>query len=146
MYHATKHKVMYHVTKHKVMYHVTKHKVMYHVTKHKVMYHVTNHKATVRIPKLNSNQNTKNSKVYVVRAMHFGMKLYNDQRNAQVFNLFTYLLLPYVFWAFFWPIFRGRCTNSAMVQVSRVWCQRPGADTMGLKKARNMAEVNRYIN
>jgi hypothetical protein len=29
------------------------------------------------------------------------MKLYNDQRNAQVFNLFIYLLLPYMFRAFF---------------------------------------------
>jgi hypothetical protein len=38
---------------------------------------------------------------YVVRTVHFGMKLYNDQRNAQVFNLFIYLLLPYMFRAFF---------------------------------------------
>jgi hypothetical protein len=29
------------------------------------------------------------------------LKLYNDQRNAQVFNLFMYLLLPYMFRAFF---------------------------------------------
>jgi hypothetical protein len=29
------------------------------------------------------------------------MRLYNDQRNAQVFNLFIYLLLPYMFRAFF---------------------------------------------
>jgi hypothetical protein len=29
------------------------------------------------------------------------MKLYNDQRNAQVLNLFIYLLLPYIFRAFF---------------------------------------------
>jgi hypothetical protein len=31
------------------------------------------------------------------------MKLYNDQRNAQIFNLFiyTYLILPYMFRAFF---------------------------------------------
>jgi hypothetical protein len=29
------------------------------------------------------------------------MKLYNDQRKAQVFNLFIYLLLPYMFRAFF---------------------------------------------
>jgi hypothetical protein len=28
------------------------------------------------------------------------MKLYNDQRNAQVFNLFIYLPLPYKFRAF----------------------------------------------
>jgi hypothetical protein len=28
------------------------------------------------------------------------LKLYNDQHNAQVFNLFTYLLLPYMFRAF----------------------------------------------
>jgi hypothetical protein len=38
---------------------------------------------------------------YVVRTVHFGMKLYNDQRNAQVFNLFINLLLPYMFRAFF---------------------------------------------
>jgi hypothetical protein len=33
--------------------------------------------------------------------VHFGMKLYNDQRNAQVFNLFIYLLLPCMFRSFF---------------------------------------------
>jgi hypothetical protein len=33
-------------------------------------------------------------KIYVVRTVHFGMKMYNNQRNAQVFNLFIYLLLP----------------------------------------------------
>jgi hypothetical protein len=27
--------------------------------------------------------------------------LYNDQRNAHIFNLFTYLLLPYMFLVFF---------------------------------------------
>jgi hypothetical protein len=31
---------------------------------------------------------------YVERSVHLGMKLYNDQRNAQVSNLFIYLLLP----------------------------------------------------
>jgi hypothetical protein len=31
---------------------------------------------------------------YVVSTVHFGMKLSNDQRNAQVFNLFIYLLPP----------------------------------------------------
>jgi hypothetical protein len=29
------------------------------------------------------------------------MELYNDQRNAQVFNLFIYLLLRYMFRAFY---------------------------------------------
>jgi hypothetical protein len=38
---------------------------------------------------------------YVIGTVHFGMKLHNDQRNAQVFNLFIYLLLPYMFRAFF---------------------------------------------
>jgi hypothetical protein len=33
--------------------------------------------------------------------MNFGMKLYNDHINAQVFNVFIYLLLPYMFRAFF---------------------------------------------
>jgi hypothetical protein len=37
---------------------------------------------------------------YVVSTVHFEMKLYNDQRNAQVFNLFIYLLLPYMFRGF----------------------------------------------
>jgi hypothetical protein len=27
--------------------------------------------------------------------VHFGIKLYNDQLNAQVFNLFIYFFLPY---------------------------------------------------
>jgi hypothetical protein len=40
-------------------------------------------------------------KFYVVRTVHFGMKLYYDQRDAQVFNLFIYLILPYMFGAFF---------------------------------------------
>jgi hypothetical protein len=39
-------------------------------------------------------------KLNAVRTAHFGMKLY-DQRNAQVFNLFIYLRLPYMFRAFF---------------------------------------------
>jgi hypothetical protein len=67
---------------------------------------------------------------YVVRTVHFGMKLYNHQRNAQGFNLFIYLLLPYMFRSYIRPIFRGKCTTSAVVQVSWVWCQRPGADTI----------------
>jgi hypothetical protein len=41
------------------------------------------------------------SKFYVVRTVHFRMKFYNDQRNAQVFNLCIYLLLPCMFRAFF---------------------------------------------
>jgi hypothetical protein len=32
---------------------------------------------------------------------HEGTKLYNGQRNAQVFNLFIYLPLPYMFRALF---------------------------------------------
>jgi hypothetical protein len=57
-------------------------------------------------------------------------KLYNDQRIAQVFNLFVYLLLPYMFRAFFWPIVIGRCAISAVVQACWVWFQRLGADTI----------------
>jgi hypothetical protein len=37
----------------------------------------------------------------VVMTVQCGMELYNDQPNAQGFNLFIYLLLPYMFWAFF---------------------------------------------
>jgi hypothetical protein len=43
----------------------------------------------------------KQPKFYVVRTVHFGMKLYNDQSNAYVFNLDINLLLPYMFRAFF---------------------------------------------
>jgi hypothetical protein len=35
----------------------------------------------------------------VVKTVHFGMKLYNNQRNAQVFSLFIYLLLGSSRWA-----------------------------------------------
>jgi hypothetical protein len=38
---------------------------------------------------------------YVVRTVHFGMEFYSAQSYAQVFNLFIYLLLPYMFRAFF---------------------------------------------
>jgi hypothetical protein len=44
---------------------------------------------------------------YVVRTVHFLMKLYNDQRNAQVFYIFPYLLLPFTFWTFLSPSLRG---------------------------------------
>jgi hypothetical protein len=50
---------------------------------------------------------------YVVTTVHSGIKLYNDQRNAHVFKLFIYLLLPYMFRAFFNPNFSF--TNSAVV-------------------------------
>jgi hypothetical protein len=36
--------------------------------------------------------------IYVLRTVHFGMKLYNDQRKEKVFNLLTYL--PYLFQVF----------------------------------------------
>jgi hypothetical protein len=38
--------------------------------------------------------NNSDPRFYVVRTVHLGMKLHNDQRNAHVFNLFIYLLLP----------------------------------------------------
>jgi hypothetical protein len=41
------------------------------------------------------------SPFYVVRTLQFGMKLYNDQRNAQVFNLSICLFMPYMFRTFF---------------------------------------------
>jgi hypothetical protein len=43
-------------------------------------------------------------------------KLYNNQRNGHVFNLFIFLLLP--------------CMFRAGVHVSGVWCQRLGAYTI----------------
>src|SRR5215475_2241803 len=58
-------------------------------------------------------------KFYVVRTVHFGMKLYNDQRNAQVFNLFIYLLLPYMFRLSIIPF------SEAGVQL-RQWFKSPG--------------------
>jgi hypothetical protein len=36
-----------------------------------------------------------------IRTVHFGMKLYNDQSNAQAINLFMYLPLPYMYRTFF---------------------------------------------
>jgi hypothetical protein len=47
------------------------------------------------------------------------MKLYNDQRNAQVLNLFIYLLLPYMFRASFSP------SSETDVQL-RQWFKSPG--------------------
>jgi hypothetical protein len=35
--------------------------------------------------------------IHYLLATRSEVNLYNDQRNAQVFNLFTYLLLPYMF-------------------------------------------------
>jgi hypothetical protein len=57
---------------------------------------------------------------YVLRTVHFGMKLYNRQRNAQGFNLFINLLLPYMFRAFFHPIYKSRRTTSTAVEVVRL--------------------------
>jgi hypothetical protein len=59
---------------------------------------------------------------YVVSTVHLGMKLCNDQRNAQVFNLFVYLLLPYMFLAFFSQ------SSGAGVQLRqlRQWLNYPG--------------------
>jgi hypothetical protein len=45
--------------------------------------------------------------------------LYNDQRNAQVFNLCIYLLLPYMFQAFFSP------SSEAGVQIQQ-WFKSAG--------------------
>jgi hypothetical protein len=46
--------------------------------------------------------------------MYFEIKLYNDQGNAQLFYLFPYLLLHYMFRAFFNP------SSEAGVQI-RLW-------------------------
>jgi hypothetical protein len=68
---------------------------------------------------------------HVVMTEHFGMKLYNDEPNAQVFNLFIYLLLPYMFRGFLFSP-----SSEAGVQLRR-WFQSaeygvsiPGADTI----------------
>jgi hypothetical protein len=55
--------------------------------------------------------------VYVVRTVHFGIKLPNDQRNAQVLNLFINLILPYMFWAFL-AHFQRQVYNFGVVQVT----------------------------
>jgi hypothetical protein len=46
--------------------------------------------------------------------VHFEMKFYHNQRNAQTFHLFPYLLLPYMFRAFFKPIFKKHCLLGVM--------------------------------
>jgi hypothetical protein len=55
---------------------------------------------------------------YIVRTVHFGMKLYNEQRNAQVFNLFIYFYLA-CFGLSFSP------SSEAGVQF-RQWFKSPG--------------------
>jgi hypothetical protein len=44
---------------------------------------------------------------YVIRIMHFAMKLYNDQRNAQVLNLFSTYFCLICFGLSFSPSSRG---------------------------------------
>jgi hypothetical protein len=56
---------------------------------------------------------------YVVRTVHFGMKLYNDKRNAQVFNLFIYFFCLACFGLSFSP------SSEASVQL-RQWFTSPG--------------------
>jgi hypothetical protein len=66
------------------------------------------------------------TKFYVVRAVHFGIKLYNDQRNAQVFNFLS---------VYFYLICFGLSfTTSAWLKSPG-----PGADTIpkGLEPRRN---------
>jgi hypothetical protein len=76
---------------------------------------------------------------------------YDDQRNAQILNLFIYLLLPYMFRAFFKPIFLQRQVyklGSGMVSAPGRWHHTEEIWTTveavhlplktGLKKARNM--------
>jgi hypothetical protein len=67
------------------------------------------------------------SEFCVVRTVRFGVKLYNDQRNAQGFNLFIHLLLPYMFRAFFSP------SSEAGVQL-RQWFNSPVSEG-GLKES-----------
>jgi hypothetical protein len=54
------------------------------------------------------------------------MKLYNDQRDAQVFNLFIYLLLPYVSGLTFSP------SSEAGVQI-RQWVKSSGYDVSAFR-------------
>jgi hypothetical protein len=49
---------------------------------------------------IQSNSNVYWSTVWGFRR-EISLNLYDDQRNAQVFNLFIYLLLPYMFRAFY---------------------------------------------
>jgi hypothetical protein len=57
------------------------------------------------------------------------MKLYNNQSNAQILNLFIYLLLPYMFW-FFLAHLQRQVYNIGSGSSPLVWCQRPSADTI----------------
>jgi hypothetical protein len=57
------------------------------------------------------------------------MKLYNDQRNAQVFNLFFYLYISYMFRAFLLAHIEKQVYNFHSGS-SLLGIQRPGADTI----------------
>jgi hypothetical protein len=76
------------------------------------------------------------------------MKLYNDQWNAMFFSLFIYLPLPYMFRAFFKPVFTRNAYKFDSGSSSWICCKRPGQGGTaefvhvpsedGLKEARNM--------
>jgi hypothetical protein len=68
--------------------------------------------------------------------MHFGMKLYNDQRNAQVFNLSIYFCLT-CFGLSFSP------SSEAGVQF-RQWFKSPGygVSALALVDSRNKLKIN----
>jgi hypothetical protein len=94
------------------------------------------------------------SSILCFKDREFLMKLYNDQSNAKVLNLFIYLLLPYMFRDFFKPIFRAGdqrrpgFKSAGYGDRARVLTPYPPdlnhcrsctpALKMGLKKARNM--------
>jgi hypothetical protein len=62
----------------------------------------------------------------VVRIVHFGMKLYNDQYNACIFNLFISLLLPYMFQAFFSAHLQRLVYNFGRGSSLSAWALSPG--------------------
>jgi hypothetical protein len=63
---------------------------------------------------------------YVARTVHFEMKLYNNQPNAQDFkfsSLFASAL--HVSGVLYAHLQEALCTNLAVVLVGWAWCQRP---------------------
>jgi hypothetical protein len=57
-------------------------------------------------------------KVHIASTVHFGTKMYNDQRNAKVFNLLINLLLPYMFWGLLLAHLQRQVYNFVVVQVT----------------------------
>jgi hypothetical protein len=97
---------------------------------------------------------------YALRTVHFGMKLYNDQRNAQVFNVFVSALhvSSFLLAQLQRQVYNFGSGSSPLGMVSAPGRRHHTQGTwttaevvhlplkMGLKKARNMYGRNKQIN